>query len=285
MTPQLGSSRSARQVTAGKGPALGRRRRRRARALGRAQAGPALFDNVGEPLPLWPHTAPLAAARPLRLVDRDDGNSPEKAGSRQPPHGSGPEPSTVAVPRNLALRRSRDGARLGSLGFPEPPRRVGPARRAPAVNWPDAWRVLDNFSCRCESRGMSKTIAEKLLIKPNTTVWLSDPAHVALLTPMPEGVREAGALATASTAVLFVEDAASARKKLDEHRADLTKPAAFWVAYPKGNKADINRDTLWPIVADFDMRPCGQVAIDDRWSGLRFRPNREGEERFTGGAK
>jgi hypothetical protein len=132
---------------------------------------------------------------------------------------------------------------------------------------------------------MSKTIAEKLLIKPNTTVWLSDPAHLPLLTPMPDGVREADMLATASTAVLFAEDAASARKQLEEHRADLSKPAVFWVAYPKGNATDINRDSLWPIVADFDMRPCGQVAIDNRWSGLRFRPNREGEGRFTGGAQ
>jgi hypothetical protein len=131
---------------------------------------------------------------------------------------------------------------------------------------------------------MSKTIAEKLQIKPNTTVWLSDPANLALLTPMPEGVREVDTMSTATTAVLFAEDAASARKLLKENAADLTKPAVFWVAYPKGNKADINRDTLWPIVADFDMRPNSQVAIDDRWSALRFRANREGEGRFTGGA-
>jgi hypothetical protein len=72
---------------------------------------------------------------------------------------------------------------------------------------------------------------------------------------------------------------------LQKHVGDLDKPGAFWVAYPKGNKADINRDSLWPIVADFDMRPCGQVAIDDRWSGLRFRPNKPGEGRFVGGAQ
>jgi hypothetical protein len=130
-----------------------------------------------------------------------------------------------------------------------------------------------------------KTIAEKLRIKPNTTVWLSDPARLPLLAPMPDGVRETDTMAAASTAVLFADDAASARKLLEEHTADLAKPAAFWVAYPKGNKADINRDTLWPIVADFDMRPNSQVAIDDRWSALRFRPNRDGEGRFTMGAK
>jgi hypothetical protein len=130
---------------------------------------------------------------------------------------------------------------------------------------------------------MANTIAEKLQIKPNTTVWLSDPARLTLLTPMPEGVREADQLATATTAVLFVEDAAGARKRLEEHRDDLTKPAVFWVAYPKGNTTDINRDSLWPIVADFDMRPNGQVAIDETWSALRFRANRPGEGRFTGG--
>jgi hypothetical protein len=132
---------------------------------------------------------------------------------------------------------------------------------------------------------MTKTIAEKLQIKPNTTVWVSDPGKIALLTPMPDGVRESDSMATASTAVLFAEDAASARKLMAENAGDVTKPGVLWVAYPKGNTTDINRDTLWPIIADFDMRPNGQVAIDDRWSALRFRPNREGEGRFTGGAE
>jgi len=130
---------------------------------------------------------------------------------------------------------------------------------------------------------MTKTIAEKLLIKPNTTVWLSHPANLPLLTPMPDGVREADTPGTASTAVAFADDAAGARKLMEEHAEELKKPGTVWIAYPKGNKADINRDSLWPIVADFDMRPCGQVAIDDRWSALRFRPNRPGEGRFTGG--
>ena len=132
---------------------------------------------------------------------------------------------------------------------------------------------------------MTKTIAEKLQIKPNTTVWLSDPALMPLLTPMPDGVREADAMATASTAVLFVEDAGTARTLLSKHAADLGTPGVLWIAYPKGNTADINRESLWPIVADFDMRPNGQVAIDGHWSALRFRTNRPGEGRFTGGAQ
>ena len=116
---------------------------------------------------------------------------------------------------------------------------------------------------------MAKTIAEKLQIKPNTTVWLSDPARLPLLTPMPDGVRQSDGMAAASTAVLFVEDAANARTLLSKHAADLDKPGVLWVAYPKGNSADINRDTLWPIVADFDLRPNGQVAIDAMNAGER----------------
>ena len=118
---------------------------------------------------------------------------------------------------------------------------------------------------------MTKTIAEKLQIKPHTTVWLSHPAHLPLLTPMPEGVRECEDLATASTAVLFGDSAAEVRKLLEEHTDDLAKPGVLWIAYPKGNQADINRDTLWPIAADFNLRPNGQVAIDTRWSGYRAR--------------
>jgi hypothetical protein len=132
---------------------------------------------------------------------------------------------------------------------------------------------------------MSKTIAEKLQIKPHTTVWVSDPAHIALLTPMPDGVRESDQLATASTAIMFADDAASARKLMADHHADVTKPSAFWVAYPKGGRADINRDSLWPIIAEFGLRPNQQVAIDDHWSALRFRADHPGEEPFTGPAQ
>lgn len=131
---------------------------------------------------------------------------------------------------------------------------------------------------------MTKTIAERLLIKSNSTVWLNEPSRMPLLTPMPEGVRETALLATAGTAVLFVEDAAGVRTELTEHQGDLDKPSALWIAYPKGKKAEINQDTLWPIAADYDMRPCGQVAIDERWAALRFRTNRPDEPRFTGGA-
>jgi hypothetical protein len=130
---------------------------------------------------------------------------------------------------------------------------------------------------------MAKTLAEKLQIKPNTTVWLSHPEHLALIGPLPDGARVVDELADATLGLMFVDSAAATRELCDAHHGDLAKPGILWFAYPKGNKADINRDSLWKIVADYGMRPNSQVALNDTWSALRFRANTAGEEVFTGG--
>ena len=38
---------------------------------------------------------------------------------------------------------------------------------------------------------------------------------------------------------------------------------------------DVNRDKLWPVVAALGQRPVRQVALDEVWSALRFRPKAE----------
>jgi hypothetical protein len=87
----------------------------------------------------------------------------------------------------------------------------------------------------------------------------------------------------ATTALVFAPDARSLRSVLSENQDDLAEPDVLWVAYPKANRADINRDTVWPILGEYGMRPITQVAVDDVWSALRFRPLEEGEPPFTGG--
>jgi hypothetical protein len=129
----------------------------------------------------------------------------------------------------------------------------------------------------------TKSVAQKLLIKPDTTVWPSAPEHLALVGPLPENVRTVERMDEAGTALLFAADAASLRAILTANKDRLAQPSVFWVAYPKANRADINRDSLWPILAEYGMRPISQVAVDDVWSALRFRPLKEGEAHFTGG--
>ena len=129
-----------------------------------------------------------------------------------------------------------------------------------------------------------KSVAAKLLVKPKTTLWLSHDDRLALIAPLPDDVATAAAISEATAAVIFADSAADLREVLAKHAdEDLAAPTVFWVAYPKANKADINRDTLWPILAEHGMRPISQVAIDDTWSALRFRALKPGEE-FKPGA-
>ena len=92
------------------------------------------------------------------------------------------------------------------------------------------------------------------------------------------------ALGETTTALLFADDAAALRALLAEHEGELAGPRAFWVVYPKGNRSDVNRDSLWPILAGHGMRPIAQIAVDEVWSALRFRALEEGEPPFAGGA-
>jgi hypothetical protein len=131
----------------------------------------------------------------------------------------------------------------------------------------------------------NKSVAEKLLIKANTTVWSSDASHVDLLEPLPQGVRHVDRPDQATTALVFASSADALRQILADHRDQLTRPSTFWVAYPKGNRADINRDTLWPILGEYGLRPIGQVSLDEVWSALRFRPDKQGEAPFSGGRR
>jgi len=130
----------------------------------------------------------------------------------------------------------------------------------------------------------TKTVAEKMLIKPNSTVWSFDSTLLARIDPLPEGVRTAAGFGDAAVAVLFVADAAAVRDLLDTHKDRLSDPGLLWIAYPKGNTTDINRDSLWKIASPYGLVPNSQVAVDDVWSAMRFRPLKEGEAPFSGGA-
>ena len=68
------------------------------------------------------------------------------------------------------------------------------------------------------------------------------------------------------------------RASLGDRLADVVTAASAdrltWVAYPKSGQlgTDLNRDVLAALLTDEGVRPVRQVAIDDVWSALRFRP-------------
>lgn len=74
---------------------------------------------------------------------------------------------------------------------------------------------------------------------------------------------------------LFVNNAAEVEEWYLKTIDVLNEDALFWITYPKQSskvKTDINRDILWQMVQNKSgYRPVSNVAIDDKWSALRFR--------------
>jgi hypothetical protein len=48
----------------------------------------------------------------------------------------------------------------------------------------------------------------------------------------------------------------------------------LWISYPKSSateKYDINRDILFKLSSQYSITPVSQVAIDEKWSAMRFK--------------
>ena len=75
---------------------------------------------------------------------------------------------------------------------------------------------------------------------------------------------------------------AATQAELDRRAGPLLEAARAdrlaWVVYPKGGQkgTDLDRDTLARHLAPHGIRPVRQVAVDELWSALRFRPSPPG---------
>jgi len=115
-------------------------------------------------------------------------------------------------------------------------------------------------------------LSAKLLIKPGSKVAiLAAPDGGPELSGPWEPVADA---ADADVVIMFVKNrdnlASAGAPALDAARAD----KLTWIAYPKAGKlgTDLNRDILAASLAAAGIQPVRQVAIDEVWSALRFRP-------------
>lgn len=125
---------------------------------------------------------------------------------------------------------------------------------------------------------MPKTIAEKLLIKPEEALSLvgAGPDERTVLGDLPDGVVEV-APAEAAVSVTFVRTRDELLARFGTELPALSGARAVWFLYPKGGRADVNRDTIIREAGAFGWRPISNVAIDDVWSAVRVRPLADGE--------
>ena len=116
-------------------------------------------------------------------------------------------------------------------------------------------------------------LAGKLQIKPGTLVAVvAAPAAGPDLASLPVTARPAEAGAVLAFARHLADLADVVQPAIEAARQD----KLAWIAYPKAGQlgTDINRDTLARSAEDHGIRPVRQIAIDEVWSALRFRPAR-----------
>jgi hypothetical protein len=117
-----------------------------------------------------------------------------------------------------------------------------------------------------------KTTADKLQIKAGYAVHLIGLSSAAqLLGTLPASARLVGEPAEADAALIFVADAAELEQRLSGSLAPLADAKAVWICYPKGNKADINRDSIRERMDVAGWEVVSNVSIDPTWSALRAK--------------
>ena len=124
---------------------------------------------------------------------------------------------------------------------------------------------------------MPASLAQKLQIKSGKLIVINAPKGYAEqltkeLTDLTVSTRASG---QAEAVLLFVNSLAEAQN-LTPKAGKLVKPdGMLWIAYAKGTskvKTDVNRDKLWAAVQPFGWQPIRQIALDEVWSALRFKP-------------
>lgn len=116
------------------------------------------------------------------------------------------------------------------------------------------------------------TLAQKFQLKAGQGIMLVNPPAGCDKFLASEGI---GTVETSDAVLLFVNSLAELEQIVPPAFKSVSGDALVWVAYPKGSsgvKTDLNRDKLWDALKPTGWRPVRQIAVDNVWSALRFRP-------------
>ncbi len=124
---------------------------------------------------------------------------------------------------------------------------------------------------------MPSSLAQKLQIKSGKLIVMNAPQSYAepLAKELKDLTVSARASGQAEAVLLFVNSLAEI-DKFTSKAAQRVKPGGMlWIAYAKGTskvKSDVNRDRLGAAVQPLGWQPVRQIALDETWSAMRFKP-------------
>src|ERR1044071_5460059 len=116
----------------------------------------------------------------------------------------------------------------------------------------------------------ASALASKLNLKPGMKVRVvGKPSDVNLA-----GVSTGSARAEA--VIVFVKTLAEVASRAGPAIDAAKEDRIAWLAYPKAGKldTDLNRDILWRHMLGRVIQGLRQVALDEVWSAMRFRPKK-----------
>ncbi len=124
---------------------------------------------------------------------------------------------------------------------------------------------------------MPTALAQKLQIKSGKLIVLNAPkGYAEQLTQELKDLNVSTRAAGQAEAVLLFVNSLAEVERLAPKAIKVVKPAGMlWMAYAKGTskvKTDVNRDKLWQAVEPIGWQPVRQIALDEVWSAMRFKP-------------
>jgi hypothetical protein len=125
----------------------------------------------------------------------------------------------------------------------------------------------------------AKTVLQRFQAKPGDGVAIVAAAadDRALLGPLPAETTETE-VASAAVVATVVRSREELLARYAEQLPVAGSARAVWVVYPKGGRADVNRDIVAGEARPFGWRAVSNIAVDETWSAVRVRPLRDGEE-------
>ncbi len=123
------------------------------------------------------------------------------------------------------------------------------------------------------------TLSEKLLLKDHSEILvLNAPESIEpelARLPVASIHRSLKGLREVRFSLAFVTRQDEVDALVPQLAARAKGDATLWFAYPKGTskkfKCDFNRDTGWSALKAAGFETVRSIAIDENWTGLRFR--------------